>query len=167
MLGARQVMRMEPQMTWKSVTSMTLAAALAEAGLALAGEQLPTLTSGAYEVEVRLELPHLEDMAATKTATICIADSGGNGSGGLVVLSDNNPLAKCPASNVRRYGDTLSFDIVCEGGNQAMATAAYRITAENFQGRIAMKMGGKNMTMTETQRGHRIGDCAAAGAPHS
>jgi hypothetical protein len=130
------------------------------AGVADSGQAQTAPMSGSYEVEVRLELPHLEDWAVKKLATICIAEDGG--SRGLVVLSDNNPLARCPASNIRQDGDTLTFDIVCEGRNAARASAKFLLAAERFRGRIAMVMGGKNMTMTETQVGRRVGSCPAS-----
>ena len=79
---------------------------------------VPVLEPGEYEVSVRLELPHLEDMAAIKLARICMT-GGEGGTHGLVVLSDNNPLAHCPASNIHEDGGILSFDIVCPGGNAA------------------------------------------------
>ena len=131
--------------------------AMGGGGVADAGQAQTALIDGSYEVEVRLELPHLEDWAVKKLATVCIADDGG--SRGLVVLSDNNPLATCPVSNVRQDGGTLTFDIVCEGRNAARASAKFLLAAERFRGRIAMVMGGKNMTMTETQVGRRIGPC--------
>ena len=77
----------------------------------------------------------------------------------MAILSQNNPLGHCPASNVRRGQETLKFNIACEGKNAAQAQAVYVLSPENFQERIEMKMGGKNMTMTETQRGRRIGLC--------
>jgi Protein of unknown function (DUF3617) len=85
---------------------------------------------------------------------------------GLIVLSENNPLGKCPAANAREDGDTLTFDIKCPGGNAAIASAAYTLLGDRFSARITMKMGGKNMTMTETQTGRRTGDCQAT-APRS
>jgi hypothetical protein len=140
-----------------SIVIASLGAALADGAL----------QGGAYEVEVRLELPHIEDRVARKTATVCIADGVSDGTSGLAVLSDNNPLADCPARNVRAGADWLSFEIVCSGGNAATASATYTLAAERFEGRIAMKMGGKNMTMTETQVGRRIGPCKPPGAPRS
>lgn len=125
------------------------------------------LEPGRYEVAVNLELPHVEDAGAVKTATICIAPDAPGGTLGLVVLSENNPLAKCPASDVRQDGDTITFKIACPGGNAAIASATYTLIQDHFKGRITMKMGGKNMTMTETQTGKRVGECAGAGAPHS
>lgn len=122
------------------------------------------LEPGQYEVSVRLELPHVEDMGAHKVARICVT-GGDGGSHGLVVLSDNNPLALCPASDVRESGGTLTFEIVCPGANAAVGSASYALRAHDFDGVIAMKMGGKNMTMTERQSGHRAGGCEAAGPP--
>ena len=115
------------------------------------------LEPGEYEIQMRLELPHLEDMGASKTAAVCLT---GEPPYGLVVLSDNNPLARCPMSNVRRTGDALTFDIICEGGNQGIASANFTLGRARFAGAITMKMGGKNMTMTERQIGRRVGACA-------
>lgn len=121
------------------------------------------LQPGEYQVTMRLEMPHVEDMGISKEASICVTNSGTHG---LVVLSDNNPLARCPASNIHQDGGTLTFDLVCEGHNQAVAWAKFNITADHFEGAFDMKMGGKNMTMTERQKGHRIGGCRNA-TPHS
>lgn len=121
------------------------------------------LESGEYEVEMRLELPHVEDMGVQKkTAKVCITDSESHG---IMVLSENNPLVRCPVSNVRQTADELTFDLVCEGHNQAVAWARFRLWHDRFAGAFDMKMGGKNMTMTERQNGRRIGACKDA--PHS
>ncbi len=134
-------------------------------GTAGAGAPQATLMNGAYEVEVRLELPHLESWAVKKLATVCISDPDDSGGRGLAVLSGNNPLARCPISKVQQDGERLTFDIICEGRNAARASATFLLASQQFRGRIAMVMGGKNMTMTETQVGRRIGDCAPAATP--
>ena len=121
------------------------------------------LQAGSYEVTFRLELPHLESWAIDRTATICIPAESGDVA--LPVLSGNNPLGECPATNIRRDGATLSFDIRCEGRDAARARALYTLTPDGFAGRIAMVMGGKNMTMTEVQVGRRLGSCGSAAAP--
>ncbi len=64
------------------------------------------------------------------------------------------------AGEVERDGDALRFAIACEGRGAARASAVYRLLPEAFEGRIAMVMGGKNMTMTEVQSGRRIGPCS-------
>lgn len=135
-------------------------------GLASFASESTLLAPGEYEVSMRLELPHLEDMGVSKTTKVCVT-TGDTGSHGLVVLSDKNPLGKCPVNNVREDGDTLQFDIVCPRGNAAIGWAKYALWADRFDGTIAMKMGGKNMTMTVRQVGHRIGDCKGADQPRS
>lgn len=117
------------------------------------------LQPGAYEVQMKMELPHVEDMGIQKTATVCIIDGGAHG---IVVLSESNPLARCPASDIKQTGDELTFDLICEGHNQAVAWAKFRLGPDWFAGAFDMKMGGKNMTMTERQTGHRVGACTEA-----
>jgi Protein of unknown function (DUF3617) len=135
------------------------------AGSAQAGPEDSALQSGSYEVTFRLEIPHVENWAVDKTTTICVPNAAEAYDAALPVLSGNNPLAKCPARNIQRDGATLRFDISCPGRNAARARAVYTLTPRTFKGRIAMVMGGKNMTMTEVQVGHRIGSCDLAGAP--
>lgn len=135
--------------------------------LAAAAQAEPTETlpeAGAYEVRVRLELPNVQHRAAS-TATICFPYTGGMNGAPFPVLSGNNPLARCPASNVRREGAILRFDILCAGRGSAWARAVYTLAPGAFEGRIAMTMGGKNMTMTEVQTGRRIGPCAPSEVP--
>jgi hypothetical protein len=146
----------------RAVHAMSLVGVLA--GAAQADPTDALLQDGAYEVKVRLELPNAVNSAAAKTTTICVANAEGTGDRPLPVLSDNNPLAACPAKNVRREGAILSFDIECAGRDGARARAVYTLTPRRFEGRIAMVMGGKNMTMTEVQAGRRIGSCDPASA---
>ncbi len=130
------------------------------AGAAHAGLEETQLQGGSYEVRFRLELPHVENWAADKVSTICVGSDAG-----FPVLSGNNPLAKCPARNIRRNGATLQFDILCEGRDAARARAVYILKPREFKGRIAMIMGGKNMTMVEVQTGRRVGSCDLASRP--
>lgn len=118
----------------------------------------PALRDGSYEIRVNLELPNVEDMTASKVATLCLTSDGSHG---FAVLSENNPLRRCPITAVQEKGDTLTFDIKCKGTNEAKASANYLLMGDSFRGRIAMQMGGKNMTMTETQAGRRVGACKA------
>ncbi len=116
------------------------------------------LEPGEYEVSVRLDLPHVDGAAAARTARVCVT-VGGNDTHGLTVLSANHPFGGCAASNIREDGSTLTFDLVCPGPNAAAASARYTLRDQDFEGTIAMKMGAKNMTMTERQHGRRIGAC--------
>jgi hypothetical protein len=139
-----------------------IAAILAACSGGPAKAEADVLQPGSYEVRYRLELPHVEQWAITRTATICIPGESGGGSSGLRVLSGNNPLAACATTDAKRAGSDLTFRISCEGRGAARAFARYRLGADAFAGRIAMVMGGKNMTMTEVQAGRRVGTCDEA-----
>ena len=128
------------------------------AAAALAQEAAPR--PGLYDISVHLELPHINDTNTTKTEQLCLSSAAEPAAFGLKVLSGNNPLLACPASNIQVIGAALTFDIACGGSNLSRGSAACRLGGETFQCRIDMKMGGKNMTMTEVQNGRRIGDCA-------
>jgi hypothetical protein len=144
------------------MTKATIALAIAAvsvAGALAAPDDATPLQPGEYQVAVRLELPHIkETSSATAMASICVK-AGEAGTRGLAALDDRNPLRNCPASNVRQDGETLSFDIVCPGGDAAVGSARYTMRAEQFDGAITVKMGGKNMTMIERQSGRRMGRC--------
>ncbi len=148
-------------------THFAAAAACALLASATAAEEATLLRPGIYEVVVNLDLPHLEGMGASKTATICVEEAGRNPTRGLVVLSENNPLGRCPASNVRSEGHDFKFEVHCAGKNAAEGFASYLLQPDSFDGRIDMKMGGKNMTMSETQKGKRVGACPAPDKPKS
>ena len=120
------------------------------------------LPDGSYEVTARLELPHLERWGVDKTTIICLSDSQDRRQIPVPVLSANNPFAKCSAANLVADGSKLEYDIVCRERGAASGHAVYELSANTFAGRIAMVMGAKNMTMTEVQRGRRIGDCGPA-----
>lgn len=125
----------------------------------------PWPQNGSYEITARLELPHLERWSVDKTTVVCLPGSHGNDIP-VPVLSANNPFAKCTASNLITDGPKLEYDIVCPERGAARGHAVYRFTAGTFSGRVAMIMGGKNMTMTEIQHAHRVGECnAEAPAP--
>lgn len=138
----------------KVVVAAACLASIAQA--ASAGDA--ALAAGVYEVTYRLDLPHLENREE-KVVTVCLKNAGAADGVTFPVLSSNNPLSSCPVRNLKREGDDFSFDIVCAGGNSAKAKGAFSLGADRFQGAIAMTMGGKNMTMTEVQRGARVGDC--------
>lgn len=134
--------------------------ALAAASLSAGAAEVPhLLEAGAYVVTHRLELPHLERWAVDRTTTICLAHARETTT--LPILSGGNPFETCFAVNVHQDGARLSYDIKCKGRDAARARATYTVASGNFNGRIAMVMGAKNMTMTEVQAGQRLGDCTS------
>jgi hypothetical protein len=117
--------------------------------------------SGSYEITARLELPHLERWAVDKIATVCLPSFPLDGELPIPIVSANNPFAKCSAVNVIAKIPKLEYDIVCPGRGTAKGHAVYAVSFDGFSGRVAMVLGGKNMTMTEMQEARRIGECGA------
>jgi hypothetical protein len=117
---------------------------------------------GSYELIARLELPHLERWAVDKTTIVCLPNVRSGNALPIPVVSANNPFAKCSAVNLTADSPKLEYDIVCPGRGAAKGHATYILSTETFSGRVAMVMGGKNMTMTEVQQARRIGECGPA-----
>jgi len=120
------------------------------------------LPHGSYAITTRLELPHLERWAIDTTTKICLTGSLATSRIPIPILSANNPYAKCTAGNFIIDNGRLEYDIVCPGRDAAKAHATYLFGTDRFAGRVAMVLGGKNMTMTEVQHARRIGDCNPA-----
>ena len=121
------------------------------------GRLLPQ--TGSYEITARLELPHLERWAVDKTTIVCLPPSLGDDKIPIPIVSANNPFANCSAANLMTKSPKLEYDIVCPGRGAAKGHAIYTLSNDTFSGRVAMVLGAKNMTMTEVQQAHRIGNC--------
>jgi len=120
-----------------------------------------SLPVGSYAITTRLELPHLERWAIDKTTTICLSGHAADGQIPIPILSANNPYATCAAANLVIDHGKLEYDVLCPGRGSATAHATYLLGADHFAGRVAMTLGGKNMTMAEVQRAQRVGDCGS------
>jgi len=137
------------------LASASLAAILTATG---SGAADPALTPGLYQVEVRIGLPHVLDTTGAMILSRCVAAADLDSGQAFFVLSDN-PLKSCDLLDYHPGPDTATYRIACRGPNMGSAVAAFEITKNSYRGTINMNMGGKNMTMSETQVGKRVGDC--------
>lgn len=118
----------------------------------------PLLKPGLYQVEVRIGLPNVQDTAASILLTRCIRPADLRSGQAFFVLSDN-PLKNCELLDYQVTADTAVYRIACPGPNRGSAVAVFALAGATYHGNIKMNMGGKNMTMSETQTGKRVGDC--------
>ena len=135
--------------------AVTIGAALAATP---AGAADSLLIPGLYQVEVRISLPNVQDVAAPLLLTRCIGLPDLQSGRAFFVLSDN-PLKDCDLLDYQATADTAIYRIVCPGPNRGSAVGVFETTGSAYRGSIQMNMGGKNMTMSETQAGKRIGNC--------
>jgi hypothetical protein len=130
-------------------------AALAATGSVAA---VPLLIPGLYQVEVRIALPNVQDAATPVVVTRCLSPADLESGRAFFVLS-RNPLKNCDLLDYRATDTAATYRIACPGPNKGSAVAVFETTATTYRGSINMNMGGKNMTMSETQAGKRIGNC--------
>jgi hypothetical protein len=137
------------------IARASVIAALAAIGPAAAN---PFLTPGLYQVEVRIALPNVQDAAAPVVVTRCISPADLESGQAFFVLSEN-PLRNCDLLDYQATDGAASYRIACPGPNRGRALAVFETKVTTYRGSIEMNMGAKNMTMSETQVGKRIGDC--------
>ena len=145
----------------RTVLATTIALMVAPPVLCQTLVDAAVLPVGSYAITTRLELPHLERWAIDKTTTICLSGAAAGGRMPIPILSANNPYATCAVANLVIDHGKLDYDVLCPGRGAAKAHATYVLAADHFAGRVAMVMGGKNMTMAEVQRARRVGDCGS------
>jgi hypothetical protein len=113
---------------------------------------------GLYRVEVRIALPNVQESAEPMIVTRCI-DSTALKSGQAFFVLSENPLAHCDLLDYAVNRGTATYRIACPGPNRGRALAVFQTTHNAWRGSIEMNLGGKNMTMSETQSARRIGEC--------
>ncbi len=131
------------------------AACFATAGLEAAES---TLVPGLYETEVRISLPNVQDVAPPLLIRRCVT-AGDIASGRAFFLLSDNPLKQCNLEDVEAASSLVTYRIECPGPNRGSALAQFQLGDTTFRGTIRMNMGGKNMTMSESQSGRRLGQC--------
>ena len=110
---------------------------------------------GLYAIEYRLEMPHLERYAVTNRVERCTDGER------LPVISAKGAFASCTLEDRINEPSRLRYSLTCPGASTARAFAEYKPAPDGFTGRIFVKLGAKNMTLTEVQRGIRLGACPA------
>ncbi len=116
------------------------------------------LRPGLYQIEVRIHLPNVQDAMPPTIVNRCVSTVELESGRAFFVLSDN-PLKQCELLDYAVTASTAGYRIACAGPNRGSAFALFTTTDNGYRGIIKMNMGGKNMTMSETQVGKRIGEC--------
>jgi hypothetical protein len=113
------------------------------------------LVPGLYRIEVRISLPNVQDTAAPLMFTQCV-DLVDLQSGRAFFVRSDNPLKECDLLDYQVHAETAVYNIACHGPNKGSATAAFDTTGSTYRGSIKMNLGGKNITMSETQANRRL-----------
>jgi hypothetical protein len=117
------------------------------------------LQPGLYEVTFTLEMPNvIATGVGPGTVRRCVSAEDLRTGNAFGVLGEN-PIRACPLKDYEISADRAQYRIECAGPNTPFATGAFELAAQTYRGVITMNMGGKNMTMSERQRGKRVGTC--------
>ena len=138
--------------------SLLAASALAWLAMGMSNAADLSLRPGMYQVEVRISLPNVAVAAPPLLATRCITPDDLKSGQAFFILSDN-PLKQCGLVDYQTTSTAALYRVVCAGPNRGSAVAVFDTRQDSYRGTIRMNMGGKNMTMAETQEGKRTGDC--------
>jgi Protein of unknown function (DUF3617) len=111
-----------------------------------------------YDLTTETSMPHLEENLryATTTQRQCLA---------LPELAVAFPILHHPAldgcklNRESRQLDSLSYQLVCTGGHGTTGSAVWHLSEHRVRGTLDVKLGGKNMTFSQTITAVPLGKC--------
>ena len=116
------------------------------------------LTAGEYDLTIETVLPHLEE--ALRYATIrthrCLRQPDATS---MFPLLRHQAFAGCSLVPDESAGDALRFILQCKNPQAASGSAAFEVGAAYVSALLDVKMGGKNMTLSQRLYGPRVGSC--------
>ena len=115
---------------------------------------------GRYALTVETVMPNLEENLryATIHENRCL---DGGAADALFPLLGHQSFAGCHLEDGVMDGDQRRYSLRCQNPAAATGTARVTITPVVLRGVLEIRMGGKNMTLSQRVAGTRLGDCPA------
>jgi hypothetical protein len=113
---------------------------------------------GEYDLTTETVLPHLEEALryATTRARRCLREPEAVE---LFPLLRHPAFTGCNLLPDARGGDGMHFVLSCANPEAASGSARFDFEAGWLSAELALKMGGKNMTLSQRVHGLRLGPC--------
>jgi Protein of unknown function (DUF3617) len=111
-----------------------------------------------YDVTIETGMPHLEENLRYTTTHQRSCISSKELATEFPILKHPS-LAGCSLSGEVRQGDIVKFGLSCDAGHGTTGTAVWHIDKQRIRGRLDVKLGGKNMTFSQTVTAKVIGTC--------
>jgi len=106
------------------------------------------LTAGEYDLTIETVLPHLEE--ALRYATIrthqCLRQPDATS---MFPLLRHQAFTGCSLVPDASTGDAVRFILQCKNPQAASGSAAFEVDAAHVSALLEVKMGGKNMTLSQ------------------
>ena len=117
---------------------------------------------GEYELTIETVLPHLEEALryATTRARQCLREPDATG---IFPLLRHQAFTGCDLVPGTEARDGLHFTLKCTNPEAASGSAVFALDGNRVSAVLDIKMGGKNMTLSQRLHGPRVGACADRG----
>ena len=114
---------------------------------------------GEYALTIETVLPHLEEALryATTRELRCLDRPDATG---LFPLLRHQAFTGCELVPAAGAADGRHFDLQCTNRQAAAGSAVFAVEPGSVSAVLEVKMGGKNMTLSQRLRGRRSGPCA-------
>lgn len=147
--------------TGRVVAPAWAAGLLAALTLAASGAARVAVPSGEYELTTETVLPHLEEALryATTQGRRCFAEPDADS---IFPLLRHQAFTGCHLAAPADGTAALRFQLQCANPQAATGSALVELEAGRLAAVLEIKMGGKNMTLSQRVHGRRIGPCAQA-----
>jgi len=119
------------------------------------------LNPGTYELTVETLLPHLEENLryATTHQRYCL---GTQDAATLFPILRHPAFTGCGLAGGQTVEDRLEYSLECSNPEAATGVARLSVSPTAVNGVLEIKMGGKNMTLSQRITGPRLGACESA-----
>jgi len=119
------------------------------------------LNPGSYELTVETLLPNLEENLryATTRQRHCL---GAVEATTLFPILRHQAFAGCVLAGGQIVEDSFEYLLECSNREAATGVAHLRVSPASVNGVLEIKMGGKNMTLSQRITGPRLGACESA-----
>jgi hypothetical protein len=139
-----------------------LAGLLAATCLPAPAVERVAIPPGEYDLTAQTVLPHLEEALrhATTRARQCLREQDATA---LFPLLLHPAFAGCRLVPDAPAGDGLHFSLRCANPEAASGLAVFALEGGSLSAVLELKMGGKNMTLSQRIHGPRVGPCPGPG----
>ena len=140
-----------------------LAGLLAATGLPCHAQAPVAVPPGEYDVTTQTVLPHLEEALryATTRGRQCLHAPDATG---VFPLLQHQAFTGCSLVADAQASDGLHFVLQCANREAASGSAVFAVDGSALSAVLEIKMGGKNMTLSQRLRARRLGACPQAPA---
>jgi hypothetical protein len=147
-----------------AANALLLAALMAAASLPAHAAAPVAIPPGEYDLSTQTVLPHLEEALrhATTRARQCLRAPDATG---VFPLLLHQAFSGCSLVADAQASDGLHFTLQCTNRQAATGSAVFAIDGSSMSAVLEIKMGGKNMTLSQRLQGRRVGPCADATTP--